>query len=695
MTELMTIEEKRARLVELIEKRNKVKALLGARNQTLENKLNDPNSPVDDYGVPLMVRMAVDNARTPQDKLATLRKFYKMAIPVQDWSYVDPKTGVKMRSGEGDNFVVIDPESGKKIVYNKPGIDWGDIAGEGRLLSRLAGGALGARGGPLGMAAVGTAAGALYDVAAQRAGQVETRPDEDRVKENLFEFGIDAAGGAALPMVSNIARKAMVRPGAGDVFNAAQRADVRLTPGDIGNEFTRSLQKTQRSIPGSAGIVEKAEQRSVQQTGEYLEGVAQRTGRLPKGVSPAGQTMQEAAGTRPYRYFAGEGDASFRSLFEDRSGALFQQVDQFWAPNETIAMTRTSAIAQDITKRFGRLPKTAKRELPKEVQDTLDDLAAVNNAPTWFEADALRKAIGARISDGSGAQEATNRQLKALYAIITEDMEHAVKSKGGRAAELWDRGKAHRRSFEERATLLKTLTNSDDPVQAYKTISNQSAPQLRATKRSILSSPDGAQTWNDVAAAKMMEMGRVTPGQPTDELIKQGLDEGAIAFSSNRMAMNYEKMRQAGTNKIWFTGEQRAAMLDIFTLANAQRLLGSAENTSRTAKMSVLQNIILYGMKASGVGIGVSTSVAAFAIYNPAFVRWMAQGLSKRGKAQAAHMGRLVALAKADPALQPVAADYLQKWNELGGGPIQAPSRRKALYSSRYLGTENMQGMFQ
>jgi len=347
---------------------------------------------------------------------------------------------------------------------------------------------------------------------------------------------------------------------------------------------------------------------------------------------------------------------------------------------------------------------TAKRSLPKEVQQTLDDIDSVNGAPTWFEADQLRKDIGDALratQNKTGDISATEKQLQQLYATISQDMEEAVYTwKGPEAAQIWKRAKTHRAAFENRAKILTGLTGAKTPVDAYKAIISMDAPRLRATKRSIFAMPDGQQVWNDVTAAKIWEMGRVTPGTATEQVLDTSVKTADSVmydiepFTPLRLAMNYVKMEQSGTSKVWFTGEQRSAMRKLYNVANAQRLLGSADNVSRTAKLSVLQNVLMYGMSFSGVG-AVLAGVTGYAYTRPAFVHWMAEGLSKPAALGAAHMGRLVALAKADPTLQPIAEQYLQKWNEMGGSQPIVQARRKSLYESPYLGTQDTQGVFQ
>ena len=65
-------------------------------------------------GAPANVRAAVSAAQKPDDRLATLRKFYPDAVPVQA---IDPQDGVA-KYGFG-NFVYTNPETGKLTLFDE------------------------------------------------------------------------------------------------------------------------------------------------------------------------------------------------------------------------------------------------------------------------------------------------------------------------------------------------------------------------------------------------------------------------------------------------------------------------------------------------------------------------------------------------------------------------------------------------
>lgn len=78
-------------------------------------------------GAPAQVRLAVGSAPTEQDRLSTLQRYYPDAQPYQ-----------------GSNFLFNDPETKRPTLYNRKGLDFGDMASIAPEVGEMAGGTLGA-----------------------------------------------------------------------------------------------------------------------------------------------------------------------------------------------------------------------------------------------------------------------------------------------------------------------------------------------------------------------------------------------------------------------------------------------------------------------------------------------------------------------------------------------------------------------
>ena len=77
-------------------------------------------------GAPWRVREAVGAAATPQDRLATIRRFYPDAIAFGD-----------------DNFIFKDATTGRPTIYNPKGLDLGDIPSITPEIAEAGGGVIG------------------------------------------------------------------------------------------------------------------------------------------------------------------------------------------------------------------------------------------------------------------------------------------------------------------------------------------------------------------------------------------------------------------------------------------------------------------------------------------------------------------------------------------------------------------------
>ena len=759
--------------VEVQDRQQRIKALLAVKQAKLRNKLQDERQAPEDFGAPAQVRFAVGNARSPKEKLATLQKFFPMAAP----------------TARGDNFVYIDPESGKKVLYNEPGLDLGDVAGSARTLAQIGvPAALSAVPGvgavarnPVGAAAISTATGEGVDALARGAGTVDNRTAGQQLKGAATGFTGEAVLGAAFPGALNAARRIFARPEASSVMRAADAARVQPSMGMLARTPFRMLEQAQKSVPGSGHTIENVQSRAVRQTNAAVNRVADQTGNVRRTSGPAGTSAREFAGDAVQEAFDPANKQGVAPFFRDRSSQIFKQVDQFFTPEDSVKMNKTVSTVEDVKRWFGRLEETRKRELPKEFRDTLKDIETANlvsktdlfkssekyfapheqipmrnvlgistyvnqrlgrltntakrelpkevretiadikqlggkltwpeaqylresldnlvksgaekespvlqvgalkdaltkdmeealtakggaaaqsvidaNTPThtvtWQEADRLRKSVGEMIGSPSPQQDASERQMRRLYDALTADQEAAVLAKGGRAKDLWNRAKQHRRGFEQRMTLLRTLTKEEDPVKAYEKVTKMSAPQLRTLKRSLTKAPEGQQAWDDLVATRIYEMGRSTPGQTIGDVIEEGSEE-ALMFSPGRFATAFNEMRKGGQDKVLFDGALRREMHNLYNVASAEKMVGAAANFPNTAAHVFWQNLITWGSVASVGGPAVSFALAK-GMQRPSFVRWMAQGLGPKGKNVAVHLGRLQGMAARDPFLQPIA----------------------------------------
>ena len=155
-------------------------AIRAGMSQFNEGQINQ------DRGASVDVRAQVGAAKSPEDRLATMRNFYPEAIPY----------------GE-DNFLAINRRNDQPFLYNPPGMDFGDIPEYGRDIVTTGAGIGGAMlaapavatgaGAPApviagGLASVG--AGYLYDQGMEYLGDtVDTRTLGEQIEDYSVEIG--------------------------------------------------------------------------------------------------------------------------------------------------------------------------------------------------------------------------------------------------------------------------------------------------------------------------------------------------------------------------------------------------------------------------------------------------------------------------------------------------------------------------
>ena len=245
------------------------------------------------YGARDPVRLAVETAR-PRDKLATLRHWYPDATPTPD-----------------GNFIFTD-EAGKKRLFNRSGLDVGDIAGLTRpaieTLFSAGGAAVGAPSGIPGMlggAALGNIAGGqATDVLMSLFGMPQAAGPPEKAMDIAGEVvtGLTSeAGGMALQKLLAPVGRAFASPEAVPVADAAARLGIRPSVGMVSARPVSSVENLIANIlPGS-----KAAREQVRVFNEVSEAARGAVPGLPGGIMEGREAAGAALKTGAARAIAG------------------------------------------------------------------------------------------------------------------------------------------------------------------------------------------------------------------------------------------------------------------------------------------------------------------------------------------------------------------------------------------------------
>lgn len=140
-----------------------------------ENTQNDVDN---DTGGSWLARILVNSTRNDADGLTTLRKIYPDARPYGD-----------------DNYIFTHPDTGRPTLLDPPGLDWGEIADNSRLITEILGGTAGAIvGGPVISALSAEGVGQLHDYVLKGLGREDSRSNQQRIQDALINAGLNFGG---------------------------------------------------------------------------------------------------------------------------------------------------------------------------------------------------------------------------------------------------------------------------------------------------------------------------------------------------------------------------------------------------------------------------------------------------------------------------------------------------------------------
>ncbi len=320
--------------------------------QTVENPLRDYDRTT---GAPARVRVALSAAGSPEDQLATLKRFYPDAhrAPNGALAFTNPETGKKTlvneRWGAGKflGFSAGDLAASAPVVGEVGGAVAGSVAGgPAGPVTRVAGGALGFAGGKK----VGEIIAKIADRATNEQPAQDTRTFRDQAVETLLDIPQGAMfemGGMLVPRVPGMVAGAVrgARQG-GRVASNAMR--VARETGDFGAAL-RAASRGEGALPETTifGGVPDPVADAMMRRGMTRQGA---TGMLDEGpsatlpvLSPEGSAVNRA-GNALEQTFAGGPLAAAKHTAESQLDEGMRTLSETIAGGPgTVPTTRTTA----------------------------------------------------------------------------------------------------------------------------------------------------------------------------------------------------------------------------------------------------------------------------------------------------------------------------------------------------------------
>lgn len=289
-----------------------------------------------------------------------------------------------------------------------------------------------------------------------------------------------------------------------------------------------------QSVPGGAGAPFENAANRMEQGIEVA--VAEARG-APVSAETAGSTARGAI-----ENYAAPGE---KGVLGRRVSKAYDKVDEFVDDTAPHALGNTLGTAENINQLYGATKQDGFAPSIKKVLGAVTDPDGV----TYSGLKRLRSEIGELIETGAKTAETGmhEKDLKALYKSLTDDMRELVKTQGGeRGLQLWERANNYAKlASERREKLGKILGTNRSDESIFGSILNKagSANSADAATLALAKKSMPADEWAEVASAVVDKLGKRVTTAGTE-------------FDSGKFIADYEKLSPRG-KAILFGDNQR------------------------------------------------------------------------------------------------------------------------------------------
>ena len=387
-------------------------------------------------------------------------------------------------------------------------------------------------------------------------------------------------------------------------------------------------------------------------------------------VSPgaAGETARSAAKSASERFVTNIGK-KYDDVF-DEIGAE--------AP---VDITALSMLRTELLEELTRAPKALNADYQPALR-MLDNLLAdhAEGALVFGGLRQVRTGIGKNLDKEhySGATSAQNGINKRIYGALTEDLSKVAEAASPKiAARLKGLDKEFRRWKTGSSVTMDKILNlqSDEKVFNYIYMSARDNARALGRMRGHFNDDE----WSGVVATVLHRMGRAKDSVQ---------DASGDVFSVGTFMTSWSKLSPEA-KKILFKNTQfggKGGVVDeldnLAKVVSALKSANAVSNTSNTARTLLTYSLIsglgtagatamtgdIYSGTASGAalvgGAIIAPRTAAKLITSPVFVKWLATPIKDAKNGLGAHLGRLAAIAKANPEIKDEIMQYLNVFRD-------------------------------
>lgn len=544
------------------------------------------------------------NALLPGDPIGSLRDTSRQAADAM--GLPQPETGLERVVGAGSRALVGTAATlgAGGPVANAPGV----LGSAGRQFVASPGMQL--------------AAGASGGASAQTAAEAGAGPGGQVVA---------GLAGALVPAATGATVRGLVRGGEQGRQNVLANSEQFQRSGagspSVGQategRVARGAESLLARTPGGAGVMADAADAT-------QEGIGQRVRALADDLSP--RASPEQAGRAIEKGITGPG--GFMSEFRRKASTLYDEVDKFVPGTTPMNVQRTKAALDALASPTPGAARTSQALSNPRIgvlqQALSDDLAAAGNGQLPYAAvKNLRSRMGDLIADSTFATDVPTKQLRQVYAALSQDLDDAVKASGNpQAIQAARRANNYYRSGMDRMEQLERVIERNGGPEKVFAAATSGSREGATTLRAVMQSLPQEQR-KTLAAAMIRRMGRANPSAQ-DDIGEQ--------FSTERFLTMWNTLAPEAKTTLFarfgptYVRDMEAIAKTAANIRQGSEVFRNPSGTAQAATQIATTGSLLYAaatgqLGAAGVlasGVGIANGIAR-GMTSPAFVGWLAK----------------------------------------------------------------------
>lgn len=503
------------------------------------------------------------------------------------------------------------------------------------------------RAGAARMGVEGAAYGTVHGFGAAE-GDIEDRLAGAATEGTLGFVGARALGAAGGKLAERARASRTAAPASSEAAEyaaAAGRQEITPYAPDMGDRAAALAGKLAQTQAGVGPITTKA-QATIASAKAARDRIAKAVGTPIEGKEGLGYQISTGAQKAIAREHD-KGQALYKAAERQSEGVRIKPTEAFQTLSDEIDAMADTGLSETAANVFKRV-----RDRMAEGPMTVESLRAI------------RSSIREDLATFNVRGGVSNARAQRVMEAIGKDIDDGLRAQGrGGAADLFQQADGQWASYIDLTDNVVTPLIGKDGSASGEQVTKRMMADLQGNNARAVKLLNAlpAEEQAIARASVIQAMGRAAPGRQ---------DAEGAAFSLSEFLTHWDKMGETA-KAAYFGRETRAALNDLATVAQGSK------SSQRWANHSNSGGAINFPVEtAAGIGtLGLSalaTNVTARMLTSQRMVRWLAASAKKpNAGAQRAHVERLTAIARAEPA---IANDILQLQQRLMEGITRSPA---------------------